>query len=439
MPCAGCCAPRCCSRKSALRCICPASCGRSPTPGRRSARSMPPPGIARGPPNSMRAGVPMYDCAARRAWVTLVAWCLAGSGGAVQAAPARTHVLVVSLDGLGWTGFQELRASMPTLTSLAKRGGHGPLTPVFPTMTWPAHVTLVTGATPAQHGVVGNRWWDRATRKGVETWQLQGRDAVRLPTVMDRAHAAGIEVGALLWPATSNAPSIRWNLPEVYGQDEFEAAAAPELREELRQAGLPMDEWRRVGADELFLLDSFVRDAAVHLIEKRAPRLLLVHLVSHDTAQHQFGPNSRPALWTARLVDQVLADLLAAYTRKGLLDQTDVLVVSDHGFVATNRYAAPAAALRACGLSLATTGVAINGHGLFLYLPTALARDPSAVAAACAKHPEVARALPAADSQLFGPAPSGGANARVPDIVLVAKPEFVWSASRVRKGPPLTR
>ncbi|MSP93505.1 MAG: hypothetical protein EXR79_17220, partial [Myxococcales bacterium] len=142
---------------------------------------------------------------------------------------------------------------------------------------------------------------------------------------------------------------------------------------------------------------------------------------------------------TARLVDQLLADLLAAYTRKGLLDQTDVLVVSDHGFEATSRYADPAAALRACGLSGATTGVAINGHGLFLYLPTALARDPSAVAAACAKHPDVARALPATDSQLFGPAPSGGADARVPDLVLVAKPEFVWSASRVRKGPPLTR
>ena len=33
----------------------------------------------------------------------------------------------------------------------------------FPTVTWPNHTTLVTGVSPAKHGVIGNSYLDRKT------------------------------------------------------------------------------------------------------------------------------------------------------------------------------------------------------------------------------------------------------------------------------------
>jgi predicted AlkP superfamily pyrophosphatase or phosphodiesterase len=37
------------------------------------------------------------------------------------------------------------------------------LTPVVPTVTWPCHTSIVTGVSPARHGVLGNMVFDRAS------------------------------------------------------------------------------------------------------------------------------------------------------------------------------------------------------------------------------------------------------------------------------------
>ena len=36
---------------------------------------------------------------------------------------------------------------------------------MYPSSTFPGHVSLATGATPAVHGIVDNRFWDRARRE----------------------------------------------------------------------------------------------------------------------------------------------------------------------------------------------------------------------------------------------------------------------------------
>jgi predicted AlkP superfamily pyrophosphatase or phosphodiesterase len=37
----------------------------------------------------------------------------------------------------------------------------------FPTVTGPGHASVYTGTTPAIHGIIGNSWYDRATKKSV--------------------------------------------------------------------------------------------------------------------------------------------------------------------------------------------------------------------------------------------------------------------------------
>jgi hypothetical protein len=349
---------------------------------------------------------------------------------------AAPHVLVVSVDGLSWSTMRSERKALPHLDRIASNGVHGSLRPVFPTMTWPMHATFATGALPAQHGVVGNRFVERTTAKLVETWQLPSQEALRVPAMWDLARAKNLKTAALLWPATSRA-AIDWNLPEVYGQQEFEAAASPGMLSELARSGLPVEELRRLGHEELFLLDSFTRDAAVHLIRTKQPALLLVHLLSHDTAQHGYGPGSRPAAWTLDLVDRLLGDLLAAYGAK--LGETDVLVVSDHGFQPTLRYVDPNAAVRACGVK-GKVQTAVNGHALYLYLPPDALKDLPAIRQRCSQHKDVARALPVDATEVFGPAPQGPPDPRLPDLVLLAPREAFWSTARPRdNGPPTLR
>lgn len=64
-------------------------------------------------------------------------------------------VLVVLVDGLGLDQFRTRRESVPLLDSLASAGRETPLTSVYPSETAAAITSVHTGATPAEHGVLG--------------------------------------------------------------------------------------------------------------------------------------------------------------------------------------------------------------------------------------------------------------------------------------------
>src|SRR5690348_13214485 len=82
----------------------------------------------------------------------------------INAADARSNIVVlVTVDGLAAYYFDDPKAEMPNLHALAAAGAHAKsMKAVAPSVTWPNHTTLVTGVTPAVHGVVGNNYYDRA-------------------------------------------------------------------------------------------------------------------------------------------------------------------------------------------------------------------------------------------------------------------------------------
>ncbi|MGH8904395.1 MAG: alkaline phosphatase family protein [Egibacteraceae bacterium] len=68
------------------------------------------------------------------------------------AATARSVVLLV-LDGLGWSAIERQREALPTLAGMEG----GPITAVAPSTTAAALTSISTGLAPAQHGMVGYR------------------------------------------------------------------------------------------------------------------------------------------------------------------------------------------------------------------------------------------------------------------------------------------
>src|SRR3954462_10403135 len=77
-------------------------------------------------------------------------------------------IVMISVDGLAGFYFDDPKAEMPTIRALAAEGARASsMKASTPTVTWPNHTTLVTGMNPARHGVVGNNYYDRETRKKV--------------------------------------------------------------------------------------------------------------------------------------------------------------------------------------------------------------------------------------------------------------------------------
>src|SRR5262249_21301320 len=75
-------------------------------------------------------------------------------------------LLLISIDGFADFYWRDAQVKAPTLRALAERGAVADgVTAVFPSTTWPTHVSLVTGVRPDRHGVVANHVLNRATRR----------------------------------------------------------------------------------------------------------------------------------------------------------------------------------------------------------------------------------------------------------------------------------
>jgi predicted AlkP superfamily pyrophosphatase or phosphodiesterase len=336
----------------------------------------------------------------------------------------RHRVVVISIDGFAAFYWRDSRARLRVLRELADRGAvaHGVET-VFPSTTWPTHTSLTTGVSPRVHGVVANSILNRRTgaREDLTGDPIyDAPDLVRVPTVYDRAHAAGLRTAAIDWPATRNARTLDFNLPFFKDQRVFETQTARAVWEELTALGYPMDrqgEWAQL--PKRFMKDAMVADVAAHVVRRHAPGLLLIHFLCVDSLQHLFGPRSPEAYWALEYVDGLVGRVLDA-----LPADTTVFVVSDHGFLPSTREIRPNARLRALGAAREARFVTNHGAGA-LY---ALEAGPDAIAQLTAEIAKMDGVTGAWTSGEYGPLglPIPADNVLVADAMFEARPGFAF-------------
>src|ERR671912_1699543 len=87
----------------------------------------------------------------------------------------KPYVILVSLDGFRPDYLD--RFDLPHLKRIARRGVRArSMIPVFPSLTFPNHYSLVTGLFPDRHGIVSNSFYDPARRA---KYSMTDTDAVR--------------------------------------------------------------------------------------------------------------------------------------------------------------------------------------------------------------------------------------------------------------------
>src|SRR6266850_3741173 len=262
------------------------------------------------------------------------------------------RIIVISIDGLAAFYWNDPQARMPTLRRLAERGAVAAgVETVFPSTTWPTHVSLMTGVSPRAHGVVANHVLNRRTGAPEDLTGdpvYDAPDLLRVPTVYDRAHAAGLRTAAIDWPATRNAKTLDFNLPFFKDQRVFETQTARAVWDELRALGYPLHlqgEWAQL--PKRLYKDEMVGSVAAHVVRRREPDLLLLHFLCVDSLQHLHGPRSPEAYWALEYVDGLIGRVLATLPAP---DETNVFVVSDHGFLPVSHELRPNVRLRKLGL-----------------------------------------------------------------------------------------
>jgi hypothetical protein len=241
---------------------------------------------------------------------------------------AAQPLVVISVDGLDnryLARADKFGLKIPTLRKLMRDGQYSQgVVGVVPTITWPSHTTIITGADPVAHGILSN--WRPPGDRFLDYSQI------KVPTLIGAAHNAGLTIATITWPVTVNAP-VDWNLPEYF---ERRRGGSMDTRS-VESKSKPADLVTRISADCPSFAQEWMDDrtralAALWLLKHERPKLMLLHFVDLDSEEHDDAPFSREAFAILERTDELIGEILAA-----LPSGSAVSIVSDHGFERVDR------------------------------------------------------------------------------------------------------
>ncbi len=254
--------------------------------------------------------------------------------GALSAGAFAEPVLLISIDGLQPADVidaEKRGIDIPNLKRFVREGTYASgVKGVLPTVTYPSHATLLTGASPAKHGIIGNNSFDpmQINQGG---WYWYASD-YKVPTLWDAAAKAGLSTANVHWPVSVDAKSIKWNIPQIWRTGHGDDA---KLVKALSTPGLVESLERELGAyapgiDESIEGDENRGRFAAALIAREKPDFATVYLTALDHEQHGAGPDTKEAHLALQRIDAVVGALIAAQMKAH--PDSVIVVVSDHGF-----------------------------------------------------------------------------------------------------------
>jgi len=263
-----------------------------------------------------------------------------------QSAPVGPHVLIFAFDGAGYdqvmTAIKSGKAPrMATLLGADRGAGvyeHAYSAPdalsILPSTTIAAWSSIFTGAAPAYHGVTGNEWFareephfyapvpvsvtDTDDTKKMVTDDLVGKQE-KVRTLFQQAHVTShvslnpVYLGADLFTTVEPlafmammSDFVRGNVTEGHGEKlrqtyaQLDQASVPKLLDASRSKGFPM--------------------------------IQVVYFPGIDLYTHlSRGGLTSEVEYLEQITDPLVGQVLDAYQQSGLLDNTYVMIVADHG------------------------------------------------------------------------------------------------------------
>ncbi|MEO8309850.1 MAG: nucleotide pyrophosphatase/phosphodiesterase family protein [Caldimonas sp.] len=238
----------------------------------------------------------------------------------------------------------------PHLQALARTGAVRPLTTVLPAVTTTVQSTLLTGALPREHGIVGNGWYFRELSE-IWLWRQSNR-LVGGDKVWDAARRRD--------PAFTCAKLFWWY--NMYADVDFAVTPRPmyladgrklpdihtrpaALRDELQGTlgEFPLFRFWGPGAD--ISSSRWIADSALNVLEQQRPTLTLVYLPHLDYDLQRFGPRHPGIPAQVAAVDALCAPLIAKARALG----AHVVVLSEYGITEVSQPVHINRALRRAG------------------------------------------------------------------------------------------
>jgi len=217
--------------------------------------------------------------------------------------------VIISLDGFRWDYTQWY--DTPFLDRMAEEGVEAALIPSYPSKTFPNHYTLATGLYPDHHGIIGNKFINRATGK---KFSLSNREVKHDAhyyggePIWLTAQRQGLRTAVFYWPGSDVA--VQGKYPDKY----FNYDQEPRLTFGQRIDGI-LKQLRRP--------------------EAKRPQLIMAYFEQPDHNGHVYGPQAKQTRIAVMEIDKLISNLYERIQKLPISDKVNFIVVSDHGMTIT--------------------------------------------------------------------------------------------------------
>ena len=198
--------------------------------------------------------------------------------------------------------------------------------PIYPALTYPCHVSIVSGNRPDVHGVYHNL--ECVPSAQYKDWKWYYGE-VKCPTLFDYFRQAGWSTSAIFWPVSAEAP-VDYLVPEIWSYTDDPVNIIKST------SGGAVDhiiERHRDNVDFLskFKLDVFAKDCAIDIVDEFDPDVMFLHLSLVDSTRHGYGIRNQNVTDAFDQCAEWLEEVLQHISAKTDLNDLSLVVLGDHG------------------------------------------------------------------------------------------------------------
>ena len=249
----------------------------------------------------------------------------------------KQRVIVLSADAMVYEDMEYFRTLPEYKKYLAGGAEVKNVRTIYPSVTYPVHVSIATGAWPCRHGVVSNTEFHPGVLSLPWNWF---HTPVKIPDIFDAAKEAGLSTAGVFWPVTGKHPSIDNLIPEYWTQMKGETIKTAFKRAGCNPHMLSIIEknfTRGTVERQHPVCDEFVINSACDIIRECKPDLLMIHPANFDDYRHKFGSFSDKTKQAARETASYVGRLMKAAEDAGIGREINFFLISDHGQIDITR------------------------------------------------------------------------------------------------------
>lgn len=244
------------------------------------------------------------------------------------------YVIVISFDAVSEEDLEFL-SKQPNFSKLIKNGALiKNVESVYPSLTYPAHATIVTGKYPKNHGVINNTVLDFKNDNPDWYWY---RKYIKGDTIFDLAEKSGMKTCSILWPVTARS-KITYNMPEIFCTKRYDNQILKSALAGSKIYQVNMNKrfgYLRQGMEEPYL-DNFATEVAKKTIRELKPNLILLHLIDSDSQKHKYGIENKEVIESLKHHDERLGEIIESLKLAGIYEDSTIIALGDHSQINVN-------------------------------------------------------------------------------------------------------